>query len=255
MLKAKPTTHLTGINIQGDFGDFYRLIDSIHRMTITEEEHMDVYYGVKNRLLGICYDIRHAFMGDRDIVLEDNGMNQEIMKWHEMITPTQNVYYSVNILFPEAIFVAVTIPKFYQLSACYYGRRSRCADMGLPPIPYGYYLEDKANLNLLCAVIWQALGEVIGDEELEKIIRLAQNSHEDYINYVTQYVDKCNVELLKTSVEKRGNKLKNIAKRFVKKPQTYYNMEREFKYWAREEGVSIYDLEDPVIQYPEEIVW
>ncbi|MFQ7312537.1 MAG: DUF6904 family protein [Sellimonas sp.] len=56
-------------------------------------------------------------------------------------------------------------------------------------------------------------------------------------------------------MEKRGNKLKNIAKRFVKKPQTYYNMEREFKYWAREEGVSIYDLEDPVIQYPEEIVW
>lgn len=30
------------------------------------------------------------------------------------------------------------------------------------------YIRDTANLSVLCAGIWQALGEVIGDEETER---------------------------------------------------------------------------------------
>lgn len=38
------------------------------------------------------------------------------MKWHEQITPTQNVYYSVEVLFPEA----ASLPKMYIFSSVYY---------------------------------------------------------------------------------------------------------------------------------------
>lgn len=255
MLQTKPTEQFTGITIQGDHNDFYELVESIYRMTGLEEETMDFYYGVKNRLLGICYDIRHAFMGDRDIVLEDNGMNKELMKWHEKITPTQNVYYSVNILFPEAIFVAASVPRMYIFSSRYYGIGSKRTDMDMPPIPYSDYIRDKANLDVLCAGIWQALGEVIGDEELEKIMQLLQRTDESYIHYATHYIDKCNIELLKTDVEKRKDKLRNIAKRIVKKPQAYKNMEEDLKYWANEYKTTIYELEDPRIEYPEEFEW
>ena len=174
MLQTKPTEQLTGITIKGDYKDFYELVESIHRITGLNDDQTEIYYGVKNRLLGICYDIRHAFMGDRDIVLEDNGMRKEIMKWHKQITPIQNVYYSVEVLFPEAIFVAASVPKMYIFSSVYYGARGKCTDMDdqLPPIPYSDYIRDKANLDVLCAGIWQALGEAIGDEELEKIIQL-----------------------------------------------------------------------------------
>lgn len=68
-------------------------------------------------------------MGDRDIVLEDNGMREDIMKWHEEITPTQNVYYSVEVLFPEAIFVAASVPKMYIFSSVYYGAKGKRTDM------------------------------------------------------------------------------------------------------------------------------
>lgn len=74
MLQTKPTEHLAGITIQGDYKDFYELVESIYRITGLDDDQTEIYYGVKNRLLGICYDIRHAIMGDRDIVLEDNGM-------------------------------------------------------------------------------------------------------------------------------------------------------------------------------------
>lgn len=255
MLQTKPTEHLTGVTIQGDFNDFYDLVESIYRMTGLEDDPTRAYYGVSSRLLGVCYDIRHAFMGDRDIVLKDNGMNEEIMKWHEKIVPTQNVYYSVNILFPEAIFLADNVPKMYIYSSKNYGVKRLRTKRGLPTIYYGNYVRDKANLDVLCAGIWQALGMAIGEEELEKLLRLEKNSYESCIDYVTQYIDKRNVELLKTDVSKRKDKLKNIARRIIKKPQAYFNMEKRFKYWAEEYKVSMYELKDPGIEYPEDFEW
>ena len=117
-------------------------------------------------------------MDDRDIVLEDNGMREDIMKWHEQITPTQNGYYSVEVLFSEAIFVAASIPKMYIFTFVYYGAKGKRTDMDyqLPQIPYSDYIRDKANLDVLCVGIWQALGEAIGDEELEKLIQLMQRA-------------------------------------------------------------------------------
>lgn len=36
-------------------------------------------------MLGVCYDIRHALMGDREILFVDNGMDTEKMKRMGMI--------------------------------------------------------------------------------------------------------------------------------------------------------------------------
>lgn len=257
MLQIKPTKHLTGITIKGDYKDFYELVESIYRLTGLEDDQTEVYYGVKNRLLGICYDIRHAFMGDRGVVLEENGMQEDIMKWHEQMIPARNVYYSVEVLFPEAVFVAASVPKMYIFSSVYYGAKGKRTNMEyeLPPLPYADYIRDKANLDVLCAGIWQALGEVIGDEELEKLIQLMQRVDEGFIDYATHYIDKCNIELLKTDVEKRKDKLRNIARRIVKKPQAYKNMEADLWYWAKEHKTTIYELRDPEIEYPDDFEW
>ena len=153
MISIKPTENLTGITICGDYTDFKELVDSIHRMTATEYDPTDLYFGVKMRLLGMCYDIRHAFMGDRDIIFKDNGMNSDKMKWHSLITPTQNVYYSVNILFPEAIFVAASAYRIYLSSRLLYGANGRVGaeDIYSPSFLYSDYIRDKANLNVLYA--------------------------------------------------------------------------------------------------------
>ena len=41
MIQFKPTEHLTGITIQGDFNDFYELADNIYRITSPEKDHTD----------------------------------------------------------------------------------------------------------------------------------------------------------------------------------------------------------------------
>lgn len=105
MISAKPTENLTGIILKGNFDDFY--------------------WGVKNRLLAVCYDIRHAYMGDREVKLVDNGVHDEMMKWHSMILPKQEVHYAVKFLFPEAVFVALSAPDLYLWSKSGYGQRTQ----------------------------------------------------------------------------------------------------------------------------------
>ncbi|MGI6333735.1 MAG: DUF6904 family protein [Saccharofermentanales bacterium] len=257
MIFIKPTKNLIGITIQGDFYDFYEVVDSIHRIVTKNDERKDFYYGVRIRLLGMCYDIRHACMGNRDIVLEENGMSPEIMKRHNMITPTQNVYYSVNILFPEAIFLAMSVPQTYIFSHMYYGIRDEASAQHEESLSFLYsdYIRDRANLDVLWAGIWQALGEVVGDEELEKIMGLFERADECYMDYATHYIDKCNIELIRTHPEKRKDKLRNIAKRIAKKPQGYKSMEDDLKYWAKKYKTTIYELSDPNLEYPENFEW
>ena len=110
MITAKPTEHLTGILLEGEFNDFYELVDSIYRITGLEDDYKDMYWSVKNRLLGLCYEVRHAYQGDRNVKLVDNGVHDEMMKWHSMVMPKQNVHFSVEVLFPEALFVAFAVP-------------------------------------------------------------------------------------------------------------------------------------------------
>ena len=262
MITAKPTEHLAGITLEGEYSDFYEIVESIYRMTGLEENYDDRYWSVKNRLLGICYDIRHAYMGDRTITLANNGVHDEMMKWTSMILPKQNVHYSVEVMFPEAVFVALSVPEMYVWSAIYYGDRARKLkkknpDREMITQKYGDYLRDKAVLDTLCSVILSALAEVIGDEELEKLLHLKDlHSYGNaFEHYAAQYVDKCNVEYLKTVPEKRKDKLRNIAKRLANKPSAYDHMKWDLEDTARAHHCSIHQLRDPSLEYPEEIEW
>ena len=261
MISAKPTEHLTGILIEGEYEDFYEMVKSIYRMTGLEEDHEDRYWSVKNRLLGICYDIRHAFQGDRNVKLVDNGANDELMKWHSMVLPGKNLHYSVEVLFPEALFVAFSIPELYFPSSVYYGERARKhqkkeAHPRSFVDKYADYIRDQAMLDMLSSVILSAFADVIGDENFEKVLSQRGKSYSyEYENYATQYVDKCNVDYLKTAPEKRKDKLKNIAKRLLKKPDAYRTLLRGLESSAKLHGCSIHELHNPDLEYPEKIEW
>ena len=258
MISAKATENLTGITLEGDYEDLHEIVKSIYRMTGLEEDYEDDYWSVKNRLLGVCYDIRHAFMGDREVKLVDNGVHEEIMKWHSMILPRQEVHFSVNILFPEAVFVALSVSEIYAQSRQYYGKRSKKQQENaeFPSEKYSYYVRDKAVLDTLSAVILGALAEVIGDEELEKLFKTKSHLYGvGFLNYATQYVDKCNIEYLKTEPEKRKDKLRNIAKRLIQQPEAYRNMKRNLECAAKRYACSLHEIEDPKLEYPEEIEW
>lgn len=230
-------------------------------MTGLEDDYYDRYWSVKNRLLGICYDIRHAFQGDRNVKLVDNGASAELMKWHTMVMPQQNLHYSVEVLFPEALFVALSVSELYFPSSFYYGEQGRKRQKKAKHPrkfvdKYADYIRDRAMLDILSSVILSAFADVIGDEEFEKVLRLRRKSYGyEYEHYAAQYVDKCNIEYLKTAPEKRKDKLRNICKRLLEKPTGYKSLLSGLESTAKRYGCSIHELHDPNLEYPEDIVW
>ena len=258
MISAKPTEKLMGITLEGDYDDFHEIVDSIHRMSGLEEDVCDEYYAVKNMLLSVCYEIRHAFMGYRDVKKVDNGVHGEMMKWHSMKMPKTEVHFSVNLLFPEAVFVALSSSELYVRARRDYGIRAKRKEETemLPAFSYADYIRDKAVIDKLSVTILGVLAEVIGDEELEKLMKLKENCYTFlFWNYAEQYVYKCNIEYLKTVVEKRKDKIRNIAKRFLKQPDSYKRLKQDLEYSAKVYHCSVHELEDPKLEYPEEIEW
>ena len=89
-------------------------------------------------------------------------------------------------------------------------------------------------IDTLLAAILGALAEAIGDDEFEELCRIKENQYSDFfLDYAAQYVDKCNLEYWKTIPEKRKDKLRNIAKRFIKQPVSYKKLKSEFEYSAK----------------------
>ena len=64
MIKIENTQNLTGVKISGSYDDLYELVEAIYKISIDEfsDKHKE-YINVSTRMLGLSYDIRHAYQG------------------------------------------------------------------------------------------------------------------------------------------------------------------------------------------------
>ena len=62
MIFAKPTKYGAGITINGDYPDFDNLHETIHKLCDQNPLQGDL----GDFVLGLAYEVRHAYQGDRD---------------------------------------------------------------------------------------------------------------------------------------------------------------------------------------------
>lgn len=254
MITAKPTKHLAGVEIEGEFLDLYELVESIHRIVGDTEDYDDRYWAVKNRLLGVCYDLRHAYMGDRNVSAVDNGVSDDIMRYHSVILPKNNVHYSVEVLFTEAMFVALSIPKVCEIGVVEYDSAKQAVkgDSRRPLPGSSVYQRDVALLQALRAVILSAFAEVVGEKALESLLELEGKSYLRFWDYYGQYVDCCNIEYINTEEAKRADKVRLISRRFLKDSVAYQKLCEAIEVAAEQYGCSVHEINDPETdEYPE----
>jgi hypothetical protein len=64
MIYVENTPNNTGVAVYGDHRDFEGLYEALHDIVGNEDEFVN-HEVVRIRVLAVCYDLRHAMMGDR----------------------------------------------------------------------------------------------------------------------------------------------------------------------------------------------
>jgi hypothetical protein len=214
MISIKNTPNLTGVVISGDFNDFYNLVEAFYEITISEysEKHQQ-YIDISTRVLGLCYDIRHAYQGDRGIELVDNNMTEEQMKWHSVITPKTNVYYSCNYLYPEMFFVMLALNRLVEL---------RIRDLTKTNYIYKEAMDKKviwddtiATIRSFQAAFVKCIQDTLTSAAFSRWLNVMNNDYIRIENIAGQFVDLWNIKYINMTKEKRLKNLSVIAKRIA----------------------------------------
>lgn len=144
MIELTNTPNLMGIEIKGDYNDLNELYDALSKITdlyvtqsrqnlekqekageITKqiaENGWRYYQDFEDCMLGLNYDIRHAYQGDRGVTYEENGADS-IGRMAECIYEVDgdaiekerkkgqagNLYFTVQILYPWAIYYLLNL--------------------------------------------------------------------------------------------------------------------------------------------------
>ena len=83
MLTVTMTPHLLGFAVTGDYDELNNLYDAVHTL-VGDLDDGALSMGeaiARERLLALCYDLRHASMGNRSVRMIDNGMDRDKAEW------------------------------------------------------------------------------------------------------------------------------------------------------------------------------
>jgi len=255
LITVTNTENLLGVTISGDYDDLNNLVDAFHEITVDEysEKHQR-YIEISTRVLGLCYDIRHAYQGDREIEFVDNNMTEDKMKWHSVIAPKNNVYYSCNYLYPEMFVVMLALNELVEL---------RIKDLTKTKYIYKEAMDKRAIWDETIAIIRLFQAEFVKcvkstftDATFSRWLNVMNNSFgiEDIAG---QYVDLLNIKYIGMTKEKRLKNLSSIAKRITE--FRFDNDHKEIKEVVSE-AAKTHQCESGAIRlqgidYPEKFEW
>ena len=122
MLKVRNTKNLLGVTILGDYEDLSTLRDAISNYTnlyMSNQEDPEAAHCYEC-VLGLCYDLRHAFQGDRGFeAVSNNAETLALMaesicelspeakrsaKKTRNLFKNGNLYFSADILYPWTVY-------------------------------------------------------------------------------------------------------------------------------------------------------
>ena len=227
MLNIKVTENYGGIEVKGDYDDFEQLYDSIFKI-IGDGEDYPTLEKLRIQILAFCYDLRHAKQGNREIELVENNMNNEIMKWHSIIIPTNNVYYKFNYILTQAIFVVYALNifidnyKYKKYKSSYYTKV--------------VYDEDVNIVQEFQSKVIKAIVKILLEKNKKTFLKLFYNREFGTNRLVHQYLELIDCRYLAKNKEDRLKSIVNTTKRVI-------------KYWEYQEYI---DLEEELIEYAEE---
>ncbi|MCR4442438.1 MAG: hypothetical protein QHH10_09445 [Peptococcaceae bacterium] len=251
MIFARNTPNNAGVAVYGDHMDFENLYKALHTVVGNEDEFIECG-AASIRVLGICYDLRHALMGDREIEFIYNGMDEEKKKRMLVLAPDKNVYLKIRVLWPEMLFVTIALNEFMEL----YAQKLAKTRYGIDLFVSNKVIWDHsiAQVRMLQAAVAECLKQTVSDNIYARILNILNGKFVYVDRYITQYLDILNERFIKMSKEKRLKNLSTIAKRIVERGQEYRDLELQLREDAKKYNCSVDDLRLD-LDFPEDIEW
>lgn len=249
MIYLKNTPNNTGVTVYGDRLDFDELYESLHKI-VGEEGEWTTYEEARLRVLGICYDIRHALMGNREIEFVDNGLDKDMMRQLSIVTTDKNVYLAINVLWPELLFVTMALNDFVKVYARKQAKNSYDNLMDFRNL----WDSAIAQVRGFQAAIAKCIKETIPETSVSRVMKLMNSDYSWFSNFATQYLDELNCSFLDMNKEKRLKNITVMAKRIAEQGQEYQEIKNAVSEAARKYNCSMTDIKS-LVEYPENIEW
>ncbi len=239
MIYVTNTPNNIGVAIHGDHMDFDELYEALHAVVGDEGEYL-LYDAARIRVLGVCYDIRHALMGDREIEFVDNGLDEDKMKRLAVIARDKNIYLKINVLWPEMLFVTMALNDFILLY------RKKCK--------YPQWDKTTAAVRKFQAAVSECIRRTVSEASYKRMLNMMIRDYTWIDGYTRQYLDMLNYRFVNMEKEKRLKNISVMAKRLVERGDEYKAIQREVREAAGKFNCHADDIRLR-LDFPEEIEW
>lgn len=251
MLLTRNTPKNTGIAIYGDYMDFENIHDALHNV-VGDEGEFSGYDSSQLRVLGLCYDIRHALMGNREFEFIDNGLDEDKKRRMEILASDKNLYLKINILWPEMLFVMIALNDFLRLYAKKMGKIRYSSELFTHP----KLCWDKniAQVRQLQVAVAESLQEILTEATYTRLLNVMNDDYVSTHMYVTQYIDYLNDKFIKMKKEKRLKSILKFAKGICQQDDEYEDIRVFLEQEAKNRNCHV-DALRLAIEYPDDIQW
>ena len=202
MITIKTTPNIYGISLQGDYLDLKELYDSLSRYLDFYMENNEFYpYHEYEFLLSLNYDIRHAYMGTRNVEMKENNASEVgIIAESIYQIPDQNkkdfaairrkfkngnLYFGVEILYP-LVFHYLT-----SLNEIAYEEPAPDWFDNLPELMPDYDMiranKDRSMILHFTSLLWENVESLVGSEKALAAMEYYEN--EDFLLAPYLYTD------------------------------------------------------------------
>lgn len=232
MIKTKLTPNYGGVRISGDYYDLNELYDAVAYLINYDAKSIEEE-AMQDHLYGFMYDVRHAYQGDREIMLVDNGLYDSKREWFgiKKRDATDNaVYYEFDYLWPD-LLLDIMLAKYF----------IKKVDIKENDI----YNSNINLVNYFYAIVLDKANEFLSSKDFKKVRDIIKNNNINEKKFLPQWFELLALNYAKMSKQKRKKEFMQLVDKiycFLNYDE-YINLQKEITNECKANNCNICDID------------
>lgn len=259
MLTVTMTPHLLGFAVTGDYDELNNLYDAVHTL-VGDLDDGALSMGeaiARERLLALCYDLRHASMGNRSVRMVDNGMNRDKAEWLGIaLPPLKNLNYVVEVLYPEAMYEVMMLGGLIRMRESELTKKGRTVFDGMSD-PRIVFDPVCCEVRRYQSLVMEAIHAQTTSATFVRIRNQVVEGEAKVSSMYTQWLDMINIDWCGMTQKKRQSSMSTTVRDIsdYATDLSYVKMAKDIDKFVEEQGCPRVNVRLTGIDYPEDYEW